>query len=277
MELKFTGQPGTGSLAWDVQTPGNCEYTDINGNTISSSWVNGTITMNQPPVKTSDPVNKTIYAGGSTTFTVTATGAGLTYLWQVSQNNGTTWSGLTNGSPYTGTTTATLTINPATVTMNGNLYRCYISGTCLPPVYSASASLTVTQAAITTTIPNVSNSCTGNLVIPVNVASCLNVGSISLALIFDPAKMTYDGYQAVNSQLSSGILSINQSSNKIYMSWASTTAANIVSGALFNLRFKTSAGISTALTWDTLTPGNCEYSNINGTIITSFYNNVLSR
>ncbi len=273
IELKFTGIPGASTLTWDTQTPGNCEYTDINGQVIFSTWTNGSATINTPPAITADPVNKTIYAGGSTSFSVSAIGTGPGYLWQVTANGGLSWSNLTNVTPYSGVTSATLTVNPASTGMNGYLYHCIVSGTCTPIVTSNSAQLAVTQAAITTTPGSVSNSCTGNLNIPINVTNCSNVGSISLTLVFDTTKMTFEGYMGANAALSSGMLMVNRMANKVYMTWASTTAATIGTGTLIQYRFKASAGISAALSWDTPTPGACEYSDGSGNIMSSFYVN----
>ena len=163
-------------LTWDTQTPGNCEYSNLGGQVIFSTWTNGNATINTPPSITTHPVNQTIYAGGSTSFSVVASGTGLGYLWQVSTNGGSGWSNLNNASPYSGVYTATLTINPASTGMNGYQYRCIISGTCTPSVTSSIGQLTVTQAAITTTPGTVTNSCTGNLNIPINVTNCSNVG-----------------------------------------------------------------------------------------------------
>lgn len=273
VELKFNGVTGSTPLTWDTQTPGYCEYSDLTGQIIFSTWTNGNVTVYQPPLITSNPVNKTIYAGGSTTFSVTATGNGLGYQWQVSTNGGGSFSNLTNGSPYTGVTTATMTINPANLTLNGYRYRCYVTGTCTPYVYSESALLTVTAAAISTTAGSISNSCSGNLTIPVSVTNCNNVGGISLALNYDPAKLTFDGYQSAHAELSTGLLIVNNTGTQVKLSWGSTNPADIGNGLLVEFKFKGNAGQSTTLMWDTQTPGNCEYSDLLGTIITSFYNN----
>jgi hypothetical protein len=61
--------------------------------------------------------------------------------------------------------------------------------------------------------------------------------------------------------------------NKVYISWASSDPADIGNGTLFQLKFASIPNVSTSLTWDNLTPGSCEYSDINGNIITSFYTN----
>ena len=106
-----------------------------------------TITVNQRPVVTSQPSNVTLCGGSIATFSVTGTGTGLTYQWQESTNGGVTYNNLTNGPPYSGVTTSTLTINPATVAMTGNRYRAVLSGACPPglgnPNISSGAILTV--------------------------------------------------------------------------------------------------------------------------------------
>ncbi|MHC1776589.1 MAG: beta strand repeat-containing protein [Lentimicrobium sp.] len=273
VELKFDGIPGSSTLNWDSQTPGNCEYSDVNGLIIFSTWTNGNATINTPPAITTQPVDRTIYSGGNTTFSVQAAGTGLSYIWQVSTNGGASWTNLTNVSPYSGVSTATLSINPAALSMNGYRYHCIVAGTCPPSVISGQAILTVTVPAITTTAGSITNSCTGSLVIPISVTNCTNVGAFSLALNYDPAKLTFDGYQSPNAALTPGILAVNTTGTKVLLTWASNTPANIGSGVLIQLRFRGNGGVSTTLTWDTQTPGYCEYSDATGFIITSFYVN----
>jgi hypothetical protein len=272
IQILFNGIPGSSALTWDIQTPGNCEYSDENGLPLFTTWTNGNATIYQPPVINTHPVNKTMYAGGSTTFSVSASGTGLGYLWQVSTDGGDNWSNLSNGSPYSGVTTATLTVNPVGVGLNGYKYRCYVTGTCTPFIYSNPAQLTVIPAAVTTTAVGVSNSCKRNLVIPVVVTNCTNIGAISLTMNYDPSKLTFDGYQTVNSELSTGFFMVNPLATQVKLSWASTDPANIGSGTLIEYRFIANASISTTLSWDTQTPGNCEYTDVTGLVITSFYN-----
>jgi len=94
---------------------------------------NITITVNQRPTVITQPVNATTCSGSSATFTVAGTGTALTYQWQVSTTGcAGTFTNIVAGAPYSGETTATLTVNPATVAMNGYAYRCVLSGTCSP-------------------------------------------------------------------------------------------------------------------------------------------------
>ena len=47
----------------------------------------------------------------------------ILYAWDESTNGGTTWTPLVEGAPYSNVATSTLTINPTTRAMAGNLYR----------------------------------------------------------------------------------------------------------------------------------------------------------
>ena len=273
INLVFTGVTGVSTLIWDVGVQGSCEYNTGDGLIIFSTWVNGGVTVNQPPQITTQPANRTIYSGGSTAFSVVATGTGLSYLWQVSTDAGTSWSGLVNGSPYSGVTSAILTINPASQALDGYLYRCRVSGTCPSTVYSTSGELTVTPGAITTVASSELGSCTGNLNIPITVTNCINIGGISLTLTYDTTKLVYAGYNSVHSELTSGLLAIHAQGGKVRLSWASTNSAEIGNGTIVHLLFTAAAGSSTTLTWDSQTSGNCEYSYIDGTLAASLYTN----
>jgi hypothetical protein len=91
-----------------------------------------TVTVNQPTtINAQLPANQTICTDKVATFTVQVTGGTgpHTYQWQVSTDNGVTWSlPLTNGGVYSGATTATLTITAPPVTMSGYQYRAIVNG-----------------------------------------------------------------------------------------------------------------------------------------------------
>ncbi len=101
------------------------------------------VTVNIPPVITTQPASPdTVNAGaGIASFTVTASGSGLAYQWQEFI---TEWTNLNNGGVYSGVLTSSLTITDPPVTMNGYKYRCVVTGTCEPPAISDGlATLTV--------------------------------------------------------------------------------------------------------------------------------------
>ncbi len=86
---------------------------------------------------------------------------GNTYQWQVSTDNGATWTNITNTGFYTGATGTTLTITGATAALNNNRYRVVVSGSCPPVVTSAAATLSVNTAAVITTQPANRTICAG--------------------------------------------------------------------------------------------------------------------
>jgi subtilisin-like proprotein convertase family protein len=97
-----------------------------------------TINVNQPPAITVQPVAPAPSCPGfNVIYTVTATGAGLTYQWQVSTDGGTTYNNIVNGPlTYSGATTNSLTVINPQASMNNYRYRVVINGTCAPSVTS---------------------------------------------------------------------------------------------------------------------------------------------
>ena len=120
-----------------------------------------TLTVNSTPLITNAPANTAVCAGNTATFSVTATGGGLTYQWQESINGGGSWSNLTNVAPYSGVLTNTLSISPATVVMNNYQYRCIVTGACPAPATSTAGILTVGTALSITSQPANSTICAG--------------------------------------------------------------------------------------------------------------------
>lgn len=78
------------------------------------------ITVNTPPTITSQPSESTICVGGNTSFSVVANNA-VNYQWQVDTGSG--FNNIPIGWPYTGSTTATLSITGATAVMNAYKFR----------------------------------------------------------------------------------------------------------------------------------------------------------
>lgn len=86
------------------------------------------VTIHTPITITAQPALESVNLIGTTrNFSVTATGTGLSYQWQIDTGSG--FSNLVNGAPYSNVTTATMTVNPTTLAMNGHYFRCVVSGT----------------------------------------------------------------------------------------------------------------------------------------------------
>ncbi len=102
----------------------------------------GRLSVTNPPVVTLQPVLKVICENNNTTFV--GNGGGYTSLqWQVSSNNGTTYTNVNDDAVvYVGSVSNQLSILNAPVTLNNNLYRLELTGTCTK-VYTNGVKLTV--------------------------------------------------------------------------------------------------------------------------------------
>jgi hypothetical protein len=97
-----------------------------------------------PPTLVSSPSSLTISSGTMVQFQVKATSTGtLAYHWQVSTNQGASWTSLTDDSTYEGTQTAALGIHAVSSSFAGNRYRCVVSDGQNAAVLSDPATLSV--------------------------------------------------------------------------------------------------------------------------------------
>ncbi len=119
---------------------------------LSTPSTSATLTVNTAPAITSQPIDKSINEGSDTSFSVTATGTGLAYQWQVDTGSG--FTNITDTGVYSGTATDTLSITGAEAGMNGYAYRVVVSGAGGLSIPSTSATLTVNTAPSITSQPS---------------------------------------------------------------------------------------------------------------------------
>ena len=113
---------------------------------------------------TTQPATQTVTAGNPAQFAVAASGTPAPeYQWQVSINNGSSWTNLTDGAPYTGTSTATLQITNATASLNGYRFRAVATNSAGSATSNA-ATLNVHVAPSITTHPLDQTVIAGNVV-----------------------------------------------------------------------------------------------------------------
>ncbi len=155
----WTNKTGATSASYTVTAKASydglyyrCIVTNEDGEVFSNK-AKLTVTVSKPVI-TTQPANKTVAAGASATFTVAASGTGLTYQWQYSKNGGTSW---TNKS---GATSASYTVT-AKESYNGMLYRCIVTNAG-GSVTSGTAKLTVAVAKpVITTQPKAATAAVG--------------------------------------------------------------------------------------------------------------------
>ncbi|MDM8002928.1 MAG: PKD domain-containing protein, partial [Bacteroidota bacterium] len=105
------------------------------------------LTVNELPEITDQPDDVVICEYAIADFTVDAgVTTGATYKWQRSIDGGGTWNNLTETATYFGVSTMNLKVNGTNRMMSGDMFRVIVSGTCIPPVTSSAALLTVNTA-----------------------------------------------------------------------------------------------------------------------------------
>lgn len=122
--------------------------------------VSGSATANfMATVFNQQPSSQTVSANQSISFNVQTNPPNpATLQWQVSTNGGSSWSNLTNASPYSGTTGGSLSIFPATTNLSGYQYRCVVTfNSGASSENSQAATLTVNPQSQTITFPTLPN------------------------------------------------------------------------------------------------------------------------
>jgi hypothetical protein len=168
----YTGA-GTNALSVSgITAAGNhyykCVVTDAGNGCASPLTSNSaTLTVNTDPSITSNPTDKTICQGGSSSFSVSVSnGNTLSYQWQYSSNN-ITFNNVVNNTPsgasYTTATTNSLSLSGISAAGN-HYYRCVVTDAgngCTSPLTSNSATLTVNTDPTITSNPTNKTICQG--------------------------------------------------------------------------------------------------------------------
>ncbi len=156
----------TSSAANPVVNPS--ENTQYNVTITAASGCSGTGSVNvvieTGAAISTQPLPQQVCEGQPATFTVAATGPGLTYQWRL------------NGSPVTGNasaTTATLSIPATTLAMAGD-YDVVVTGTCGAPAISNAVALTLNALPVLS--PSASSACIGgSLTLSANATNAASV------------------------------------------------------------------------------------------------------
>lgn len=107
----------------DLNRDGPPDIVVVNASATSLSVLTNTTPVAAPAI-TTQPANRAVNAGRTATFAATASGTPPpSYRWQVSTDQGSSWSNLSDGAPYSGAAQATLTIDSVPSALDGNRYR----------------------------------------------------------------------------------------------------------------------------------------------------------
>ncbi len=142
---------------------------------VTNDFLNGTRSVTTPDIGSTEFTIATGYptiitqstftggvcsTGGVVNASLSASGFNIVYQWMA--NTGSGWSAISNGAVYNGTNTANLSVTNPTISYNNYRYRCLVSGTCSPSIYSDSITLSVTLPIASNTISGVQTICSGN-------------------------------------------------------------------------------------------------------------------
>lgn len=251
-EVDFSFKNGFSDLTWDYLVPGNCQFADNLNQDIPATYEHGS--LGTPPFSVDvQPQSKTIVDNGNTSFAVTAVGA-LSYQWKV--NTGSGFADVVDGGVYAGATSAQLDITGAPMSMHGYQFACVMTGPCSMTMSTDTVTLNVVSSLTIITNITPATECVGQVVVPVNVTNFNNVSVLNLKLDFDPTILSYAIVTNVHASLAG--LSITDNGNHILAYLNTSPPATVGTGLLFELVFDAVPGFS-ALTWDTITAGACEY------------------
>jgi hypothetical protein len=165
------------------------------------------LSITPSPAITVHPLTQTVFVGSNVTFTVTATGAGLTYQWRK------------GGVNIGGATASSYTITGVALGDAGN-YEVVVTGTCPPAVTSNVAVLTVNTIAITTQ--------------PTNQSVCVGANA-TFSIVVSGAGPTYQWQEKIGAGSFTNIAGATSSSltlNAVTLSMNSNQYRCVVSGSL---------------------------------------------
>jgi len=158
VNLTNTGNISGATSATLTINPAGISDIAANYNVVVSNTISNYVALivNTSPAISVAPSSQIACPSGSANFNVTATGTGLTYQWRKGTVN------LTNSGNISGVTSASLTINPASVSDTASNYNVVISGTCSPNTTSTNVSLSINNSIVITGAPSNQTACAGS-------------------------------------------------------------------------------------------------------------------
>ena len=230
----------------------------VNATNTNTATSNGTatLTVTQAPVITQQPVAQSSLAGGSVTFSLTATGSGtLTYQWYF------TPASTTAVQTLAGATSSSLTLNNVQTTNVGD-YVCIVSNGVLPNATSNAVQLTLTERLVRVASQTAAPSST--VVVPIQLVAKGDENAVSFTLEYPAAKLTYTDSTITGTDSSTGNLvknvtqatsgklsfAISKQSGEVYaagtrvvLNITFTVAAGAVGGDVIALTFTDSLAV----------------------------------
>jgi sugar lactone lactonase YvrE len=130
-----------GSVTTGIAGSYTAVVTNANG-AVTSRASRVAVSAGAIPVITENPVDQTIRLTQDAVFTVEATGASLTYQWEMSTDNGATWKNVQNSAGFSGANIASLAVLAPTT---GFLLRCRVTNSTGSVTSSAATLVVITN------------------------------------------------------------------------------------------------------------------------------------
>src|SRR6266568_3694479 len=238
----LAGQTGSSLLLTNVSSADAAIYTIIVSGTCGNAVTNSaSLTVNQNVVVATAPVSITNCPGTSASFSVNATGTGLSYQW---------YKGVSALAGQTGSSLLLTNVSSA----DAAIYTIIVSGTCGNAVTN-SASLTVNQNVVVATAPVSLTNCPGT-------SASFSVNATGTGLSYQ----WYKGVSALAGQTGSSLLLTNVSSADaaIYTIIVSGTCGNAVTNSA-SLTVNQNVVVATAPVSLTNCPGTSASFSVNAT------------
>ena len=262
LHINVLGGSGLYNASWSSDPPG---YTGSGLSVDASPIVNTTyfvevgdgfnvlydtieIIVLQETAITNEPQDNNLIIGATAQFNVIADFA-LDYQWQESTDNGSNWSNLTDINEYSGVNTPSLSISPINVSMNGNLYRCIISGNC-NNITSNEATLNIIVAQDFIGILKDTSICVNDTFsIACNISNFLQIVDFTLSVEFDNSILSYIDITDIAPEIANNT-TVTTTGNSITVAWNSSQEITLPDGVLFYFTFSAFTDDISSLVWN---------------------------
>jgi len=234
----------TYSIASSASTDNGSYDVVVNNSCGTVTSNSATLTVQEPPAITSSPADVTVCSGQSATFTVSATGTGLSYQWRK------------DGNTISGATSSTYSI-ASTVAADNGLYDVVVNGSC-GTATSNSATLTVQEPPAIASSPADATVCTGQ-------TATFSVGATGAGLSYQWRKDGNAISGATNSTYS--IASCTTADNGAYDVVIDGTCGSVTSTSA-SLTVQPTPSISVSVSPSTIWPANHQMVTVTASVST---------
>ena len=247
-------QPG--SFGWNIQVQGDCELADLNLNILDYCFEGGSLSLvDTVTILSSSQGPYIVEVGDSIHLNVQSSGT-LNQRWQIWNGNLSQWDNLQDNGAYQGTSTPSLTYHCLTYQRPFPKFRLELSNGCRS-WYGPEMPISIKQRISVSLGSSVG--CEGDtLEIPVIISGAREVGAVSLVFAFNANSLQLVDWINSAPQTASNQWFVNQVGNEIRLAWFSLQSANIPDGQPLGVLKVVGLG-SSGLSWDLVTPGNCEF------------------